>query len=1118
MNSTMPLKFLIGEKLHTVTPDDVTPETTLNAYLREKVQLMGTKRMCLEGGCGCCVVAVEHVDPVTKTNKIFAVNSCLVSIFSCQNWKIHTIEGIGNPIQGYHRLQKALAEGNGSQCGFCSGGMVMNMFALTKNGPVSAETIENSFGGNICRCTGYRPIIDSFRKFATTNIEDIEDFKLCPTDECQKLCTTPCHKSKPTTLYDHQKSKWMKVYNFNDLLETISETADTYRLVAGNTARGVYKHDPLPKTYIDVTSVLELISWKLVDNTLILGGNISLNETIRIFQNVSKQNSKLLYLGKLADHIDLIANVPVRNIGTIAGNLMLKHIHQEFPSDIFLILETVAATLVIVDSHENETRVTPEHFLKINMNKKLIKHIIFSGTDDQHVYTSYKIMPRAQNVHAVVNAGFFFKLKHGVVSKSTIVYGGINSEFVHARETEKYLINKSLFDNQVLQGVYGQLENELKPDYVLPDDTPQFRKNLAIALFYKFVLSIAPSDKLSDRNRSGGTLLQRPLSSGVQDYSSNKKLYPLSEPLVKLEALAQTSGQAEYIEDMPDRPGQLFVQFVKARAPPSSMIKKIDPSAALKLPGVVTFYDHNDIPGENNWTPKIMGPIVQVKEELFCSGKVQYFDQAVGIIVAKSQEIANEAADLVVVTYTATGQKPLLNVRDVLNAPQDVQNERIKVVTTHNAKRKGNDVKKVVKGEFFIDMQYHFHMEVQCCSVVPVEDGLNVYSATQWMDSIQIGIANVLGISQTKVNMQVRRLGGSFGGKLLRNGLVSVAAALAAAKQNKPVKFRLDLERNMSIIGKRLPLYVKYEVGVDNAGVIQYMDSQLYSDNGSSENEAVDPLIVNMFPSGYISDTWNFKTHTVKTDTSSNCSARAPGTAEGLAAIEAIMEHVATELGMDPYQLKFNNFNKDKHKLLVEFSSEMESLANVTKRKQDAAKFNKENRWKKRGISVVPMVWPYDVHSNFAVIVSIFHSDGSVAIAHGGIEMGQGINTKVAQVCAYKLGIPIELVSVKPSNTLANPNSFASGGSNTTESVCWALLKCCDILLDRMKPIKDKMINPTWVQLVNKCHDEYVFLSANSILFHQVSCRTTTNRKLSNLCDSNHRSRGGHFNRSNANN
>lgn len=98
------------------------------------------------------------------------------------------------------------------------------------------------FLGNICRCTGYRPIIDSFRKFATTNIEDIEDFKLCPTDECQKLCTTPCHKSKPTTLYDHQKSKWMKVYNFNDLLETISETADTYRLVAGNTARGTQQN------------------------------------------------------------------------------------------------------------------------------------------------------------------------------------------------------------------------------------------------------------------------------------------------------------------------------------------------------------------------------------------------------------------------------------------------------------------------------------------------------------------------------------------------------------------------------------------------------------------------------------------------------------------------------------------------------------------------------------------------------------------------------------------------------------------------------------------------------------------------------------------------------------
>ncbi|CAH0550925.1 unnamed protein product [Brassicogethes aeneus] len=1076
------IKFLLGDKNLTVHPDDVTPETTLNAYLRDINHLTGTKRMCLEGGCGCCIVAVEEIDPFTKKKRVFAVNSCLVSIFSCHGMKIHTIEGIGGPTTRFNAIQKSLAEGSGTQCGFCSPGMVMNMYALTQSGQLSKERIENSFGGNICRCTGYRPILETFRKFATT---DIEDYTPCQ-QNCEG-CPRTNLTNQLTVLYDVQKTSWMKLYNLDDLLLTLSNMEGSYKLVAGNTARGVYKNDPLPSTYIDITSVIELRSWKIQGPNLILGGNVTLNDAINIFQSISKQNTKFSYLSKLAKHIDLVANLPVRNIGTLAGNLMIKYIHPDFPSDIFLILETVAATLIIVDPTGEEFDVKPKKFLKLDMKKRVIKSIVLPEYDDKYTYRSYKIMHRAQNVHAAVNAGFLLKLKNNFVVQATIVYGNINTEFVHAESTEKYLKNKNIFDNSVLQQAFASLDREIKTDYRPPDDGPEYRKQLAICLFYKFVLSIAPKEKISTKYQSGGFLLKRPLSKGTQEYSTKKDMYPVSEPVIKLESLVQSSGQAKYIEDMPDYPGQLFIQFVVAKAPANSVITKIDTSKALSIPNVVAFYGKQDIPGENNFTPSMAWNLFAFKEEVFCSGTVQYYDQPVGIIVAKSQEVADKAAEIVKVNCTPPISEPLLVIKDVLKAPADVQKKKIKHLTDLVAKRKGNSIKKVIKGEFYVGPQYHFHMEVQCCAVIPVEDGLDVHSSTQWIDGTQLGVANVLNIPANKVNMQVRRLGGAFGAKITRNTLPSVAAALAAYKLNQPVKMRLSLEKNMEIIGKRYPCYVKYEVGVNEKGVIQYLNADIYSDFGIGGNEAMFLFLLDCFQSGYLSDTWNVSLYQVHTDTHANCFARAPGTTEGFAAIEAIMEHIASSLNLDSYDLKKANFDLTKYPKIQDYYTEILTWANINQRKQSIKTFNNNNRWKKRGMSISPLVWTLEVTGNFSVFVSIFHGDGSVAVAHGGIEMGQGINTKVAQVCAYKLGIPLNMVSVKPTNTLTNANCFITGGSVTSEAVCWSTIKSCQILLDRMKPVRDQMTNPSWKDLVAKCFDKNVLLSANSLWYANAS-------------------------------
>lgn len=232
------------------------------------------------------------------------------------------------------------------------------------------------------------------------------------------------------------------------------------------------------------------------------------------------------------------------------------------------------------------------------MKNHIIQDIVFPSYTNTAKFQSYKIMPRAQNVHAYVNAGFLYNFDNQLVTSATIVIGNINPKFVRATKTEQFLIGKNLFDNATLQQAFTVLANELAPDVRPPEPTPQFRKQLALSLFYKVIellslilcftilqfqaiLSFAPDRSITPKNKSGATLLVRPVSSGVQDFETNKSLYPLTQAISKLEALAQTSGQAEYIIDMPDMPHQLFGVLVLAQAPPNSLILKIDTTAAL---------------------------------------------------------------------------------------------------------------------------------------------------------------------------------------------------------------------------------------------------------------------------------------------------------------------------------------------------------------------------------------------------------------------------------------------------------------------------------------------------------------------------------------------------------
>ncbi|XP_065079502.1 aldehyde oxidase 1-like [Ochlerotatus camptorhynchus] len=1085
--------FTINGKSFTADPKTVPIDTSLNTFIRNHAHLSGTKFMCLEGGCGACIVNVNGIHPVTKEKASWAVNSCLFPVFSCHGLDIVTVEGIGDKQDGYHATQKVLAHFNGTQCGYCSPGMVMNMYSLleSKKGQVSMAEVENAFGGNICRCTGYRPILDAFKSLAYDAeprlkqvCMDIEDLtKICPKtgSACGGKCSAAgkVNEKKGVHMSFAEDKEWHKVYNISDVFAIFEKIGTKpYMLVAGNTAHGVYRRCDKLQVFIDVSSIEELRSHSLGSN-LIVGANVSLTELMSILSNAASKNSNFTHFTELVKHIDLIANVPVRNTGTIAGNLSIKNQHKEFPSDLYLILEAVGATLTIMESGGKTSTVAPSEFVNFNMHKKLVLNVTIPPLDPKtYVFRSFKIMPRAQNAHAYVNGAFLVKFNESrtTINSASVCFGGINPSFTHATATEKYLVGKNIFTNETIQTALKTLSAELNPDWVLPDASPEYRKNLAVSLFYKFVLNIASDGKVALKStfKSGGTVLNRPVSTASQRFDTVKENYPLTKNIPKIEGLAQTSGEAKYANDFPALPNELYAAYVLATEA-QAIIENIDASEALKIPGVVSFFSAKDIPGANNFMyfQEWMGKEV---EPIFCADKVEYHGQPIGMIVADTFALANRAIKAVKVTY---GKRQVARLyptaQDVLQAKAT---DRIEEMSygTHGEnfdKASGGDVK--VKGHFEIGGQYHYYMETQTCVCIPIEDGMDVYSSTQWVDLTQMAIARMLKIPQNSLNLYVRRLGGAYGGKGTRATMVACACALAAHFTKRPVRFVMTLEANMEAIGKRYPVISDYDVDVDKNGKIVKLYNEYVHDFGSTFNESMGHA-GQFFSNCYDKSVFKTVAKGARTDCASNTWCRAPGTTEGIAMIETIMEHIAFATGKDPLEVRMANMPEDIK--MLELMPQFRADVDYDARRKHIDKFNEENRWRKRGIAIVPMRYPLGYFGQLSAIVSVYHDDGTVSVSHGGIEMGQGMNTKVAQVVAHILGIALEKVIIKPTNNLTSPNAICTGGSMTSETVAYAAKRACEIILERMNPVREENKEDSWETLVMKCHNKSVDLCA----------------------------------------
>ncbi|KAH9639141.1 hypothetical protein HF086_018209 [Spodoptera exigua] len=1044
------IKFKVNGVEHTVG-SEISSDVMLLDYLRNYLQLRGTKYSCREGGCGACMITAAK----TPGAPYLAINSCLQSVASCHGWDIVTIEGLGNRKDGYHPLQTTLAENHGTQCGYCTPGWVMAMH------------------GNLCRCTGYRPILDSFKKFGIDcptedKIKSIKDMSICKqSNNCCRsyakdndwcMVDNDMSGEKMFTLQLKDGKTWYTPKTLTDLRKLVEENLESYMLVAGNTSKGAYPIDDYPKALIDVNHVQELKA-NNIDQNLVVGAGLNMTEFMDILKTSAEQDN-FSYLSKLYDHVDLVAHIPLRNVATIAGNLMIKHSYNSYQSDLYLIFYTVGAQLTIVDYHGKEQIVTMNKFLELNMQGKIIVNVLLPPLSKSHKLFTYKLMPRAQSSHAIVNAGFLFKLtSENVVEEATIVYGALSEKFEKAVSTERYLIGRKLFDNDTLKGALKVLDGEMIVEDHPPEPSIEYRRYIAKALFFKALLNLAPSRASRSDSAIVDLHVTRPCSKAKQVFSTDTSLWPLNKPMPKLEGQIQCAGEAIYTDDIPSFHNEVFGAFVLSTVGIGTILK-MDPSEALALPGVLAFYTAKDIPGLNSFTP-IDGPggLTSVNEEILCEGDVKYNGQPIALVVAETQNLADRAAKLVKVKYTNISTP----VTDIKKAKED--STRNTLFISADATTTGSDVHKTITGSNIVHGQYHFPMETMVCVAKPTEEGLEVHLASQWMDGAHTMISRALNIEQSKIDVYIRRVGGSYGLKITRCIQSATACSLIAYKLNRPCRFIQPLVTNMKAFGKRMPNVTDYEVAVNSSGVLQYVNLVAYTDNGCKINEPIAFYASDVYFNCYDGTKFNYKSYNTVTDTAKNTFCRAPGTLEAIANIENIMERISYELSLDPIALRLANLSSN-YKEIAEVVEALKTSAEYTSRRAAVDSFNTQNRWKKRGLRWSFCRWPPAGALYTDVNLSVFHSDGSVVITHGGIEMGQGINTKAAQVAAYLLKIPVEMIEIKGNNSIVTPNSFASGGSVTTEGVIIGLKRCIEQLQARLEPIKATMTDPTWLQLI----------------------------------------------------
>ncbi|RIB27564.1 putative xanthine dehydrogenase HxA [Gigaspora rosea] len=917
---------------------------------------------------------------------------------------------------------------------------------------------------NLCRCTGYRPILDAAKTLAnpSKNCDATENLGCDRADYCklffdlkfpqikfkeydvtQELIFPPSlMKYIPEPLYfSGRKSKWFRPVSLNKLLYLKSRYPYA-KLVSGNTEVGIEtKFKKLRyNVQIFVGDIPELKTWEFKDDVLLIGAYISLS----IFQEILQDA-----LEHYEPHQTQIFKSLLENLPTSAGNI----ITGSPISDLNPILLS-SKMLFYLSSLESSSMVATDRV--IPSESFWTGHRQNCCEETEILEKIFIAAKRRDDDIAIVNAGLSVLLDdNNQVKEAAFAFGGMCWVTVRAPESENFVLGKKWGD-----------QNEFQMKFSTPGGMATYRKSLVVGFMYKFWYDVSKSVNII--------------------VGKDKTI--VGKQIPHKSAMKQVTGEAMYTDDIPKLQGELYGALVLSQKAHAKILG-IDATEALAQPGVKGFFSAKDVPGSNIWGPHILHD-----EEVFASEKVNCVGQIIGLIVAETQAIAQEAVGLVKVHYS--------ELPHILTIEEAIENNsffpvKFRSIVKGDVEKGLKEADFVFEGETRIGGQEHFYLETQATLIIPkIEDKeFEIHSSTQNPTETQIVVASVLGIDANKIVCRVKRIGGGFGGKETRSIPLSLALAVGAWHLKKPIRCMLDRDEDIIISGQRHPFLGRWKVGVTKDGKLLAMDIQIFNNGGWSADLSAAVLERGMthVDNCYYTPNVRITGRLCKTNIHSNTAFRGFGGPQGMMISENIMCEIADRMGIDVNDFReknlyvegqkthFNQALKDWHIPLI--YRQIKNDSEFEKRREEIDKFNSEHKWCKRGLALIPTKYGISfvtaLHLNQAGALVHIYLDGSVLISHGGVEMGQGLHTKMLQIAAESLGVPLETVHLMETATNLVVNTSPTAASVSSDINGYAVSNACKILTERLNPYREKMSDKSFKEIVHAAYLDRVNLSAN---------------------------------------
>lgn len=514
----------------------------------------------------------------------------------------------------------------------------------------------------------------------------------------------------------------------------------------------------------------------------------------------------------------------------------------------------------------------------------------------------------------------------------------------------------------------------------------------------------------------------------------------VGEPLAHESAHLHVSGGARYLDDIALPAGTLHAALGLSPVA-HGRIRSIALDAVRKSPGVVDVITAADLPGDNQ-----CGPVLK-DDPILAESMVVYAGQPVFAVLADSHDNARRAARRA--TFDIEPLPAVLDIESALEQQSFVLPTQT-LVRGEPEQRMGQSPMRL-KGRLAMGGQDHFYLEGQIAAALPQDDGsMLVLSSTQHPSEVQHLVAHALGKSAHDVNVQCRRMGGGFGGKESQPALFACVAAVFAARAGCPVKLRLDRDDDMLITGKRHDFVAQWELGCDREGNILAFDVMIASRCGHSADLSgpVNDRAICHVDNAYFIEHIRVISHRLRTHTVSNTAFRGFGGPQGMMVIEAAIDDMARHLGLDPLAVRCRNFYGIGERHITPYLMEVEdnvldlmadrlvASSSYHARRDAIARFNAQSPVIRRGIAMTPVKFGISFNAqmfNQAGALVHVYNDGSVLLNHGGTEMGQGLHTKVMQVVADALGVPLASVRISATDTAKVPNTSATAASSGSD-------------------------------------------------------------------------------------